>query len=276
MDRRLARGLALVLAAAAGALVLTHLLRPGAAEPKASARHVDAPLGRISCDELPIKIPDPEELAADERDRPYHLLVTVLGFKTLAPVDVDPTLLLVHGAEEVRHVGTGQYYFENLAIACTSVVLFDAEQPPGPQPPGPGRGREKAAERNPVCLARGAITTCDLVAIGPHDLEETTELHGLVQERATLGPVAAATVICGSQRALTDDAGRFAFEQPVSWFDLLHATGVVCEGYAPYGVRGLSLPVAWIRKVRDEKTALFRLARARAVAGAPLIPNLAR
>jgi hypothetical protein len=276
MDRRFARGLALVLAAAAGALLLTRLVRPRVAEPRALARHVDAPLGRISCEELPTKAAEPEEAAADERDRPYHLLVRVLDFKTLAPVDVDPERLQVYGAEVGRHVGTGEYYFENLAIACTSVVLFDEEEPSAPGPPGPRRRREKAAWRNPVNLARGAITTCDLVAIGPRDLEETLELHGLVQERATLQPIGAATVLCGSQRAVTDGEGRFAFEQPVTWSDLLHSTGVRCDGYSPFGVHGLSLPVAWLRRVRDEKSAVFKLARASEVAGAGLIPNLPR
>lgn len=276
MNRRFARGLALVLAAAAGALLLTRLVPPRAAEPRALARHVDAPLGRISCDELPVKGPEPEESAADERDRPYHLLVTVLDFKTLAPVDVDPGRLLVYGAEGGRHVGKGEYYFENLPLACTSVVLFDPEEPSAPAAPGPPgrRRREKSAERNPVNLARGAITTCDLVAIGPHDLEETVELHGLVQERATLKPIGAATVVCGSQRAVTDGDGRFAFERPVTWSDLLHTTGVRCDGYSQFLVRGLSLPVAWMRRVRDEKSALFRMARAPEVASSGLIPNL--
>ena len=276
MERRLARGLALVLVVAAAALVLVRPSRPGAAPPKPAVRHVDAPLGRVSCDEVPVKTPEPEELAADERDRPYHLLVRVLDFKTLTPIEVDPARLVVLGAGGVRRVGTGEYFFENLPISYTSVVLFDPETPQSPGPPGARERPEKAAERNPVHMARGAITTCDLVAIGPHDLDETIELHGSVQERTTLEPIAAATVLCGAQRSLSDGAGRFAFERPVTWFDVLHATGVLCDGYAPYGVRGLSLPVPWIRRIREEKEARFFLARAPAVAGAPLIPNLAR
>jgi hypothetical protein len=278
MERRLARGLALVLVVAAAALVVLRPTRPGAAAPKPepAVRHVDAPLGRVACDEVPVKVPDPEELAADERDRPYHLLVRVLEFKTLTPVDVDPARLVVLGAGGVRRVGTGEYYFESLPISYTSVALFDPETPEPAGPPGPRQRPQKAAERNPVHMARGAITTCDLVAIGPHDLEETLDLHGIVQEKATLEPIESATVCCGTQRAVTDRSGRFAFERPVTWFDVIHATGALCDGYAPFGVRGVSLPVAWIRRVREEKEARFLLARAPALAGAPLIPNLAR
>lgn len=276
MERRLARGLALVLLAAAGALVVARPFAPRAAAPGSAVRHVDAPLGRVSCDDLPVKVPDPDELAADERDRPYHLLVRVLDFKSLAPIDVDPERLVVRGAEAGRRVGTGEYYFEGLTLSGTSVVLFDPEDPAAPNPAGGLHRREKAAERNPVHLARGAITTCDLLAIGPHDLEETFELRGTVQERATLRPIEAATVVCGTQRASTDGSGRFAFEQPVSWSDLLHATGVVREGYSRFVLRGLSLPVAWLRKLRDERTALFLLAKDPALAGPALIPDLAR
>jgi hypothetical protein len=202
--------------------------------------------------------------------------VRVLDFRTLAPLEIDPERLVVRGAEAGRHVGTGEYYFENLPLAFTAVVLFDPADPAQPRPLGPGRGLEKAAERNPVPLARGAITTCDLVSIGPHDLEETVALHGFVQERTRLVPLEHATVLCGSRRATTDATGRFAFDEPVTWNDLLHETGVVCDGYEPFGVRGLSLPVAWIRKVREEKAAWFWLKPAAKVAGAPLIPLLAR
>jgi hypothetical protein len=277
MERRLARGLALVLVAAAGALVVVRSSRPRtAAAPAIAARHVDAPLGRISCDDLPVKTPEPDEIADDEKNRPYHLLVRVHDFKTLALIDVDPARLVVRGAEGGARVGVGEYYFQNLPLSYTAVVLFDPDDAAGPQPLGPNGRRVKSAERNPVEMARGAITTCDLIVIGVHDLEETVEVTALVQQRTNLQPLEGATVVCGTQRVRTDASGRAGFAQPVTWNDLLNSAGAVCEGFEVSSVNGLSLPLAWIRRVRDEKTALFRLRSAQKVAGAGPIPPLAR
>jgi hypothetical protein len=286
MDPRAGRRTALLLIAAPIALaaVTTFLVvhGPRAAFPSgrtaAGARvgHVDAPLAVISCDELPVKPPDPDEMRSDEQARPYHLRVRTLDFPSLEPVDVDVTRLVVLGAGEGRRVGTGEYLFEELAVGYTSVSLLAPQDPAAPRRPGFDGRAERLSERNPVPLARRALTICDLVVFGPEDLSWKGALRGSVEEGATRRPLAGARVACGSQVTLTDDHGRFEFAAPVSWADLSKETAVTCAGYKPFTLLATCMPSAWLRDVVGKGEAIFRLQAAALGEARAAVPALPR
>ena len=289
MDPRAGRRIALLLIAApiAGTAVTTFLVMHGPTAPFPSGRtaagasvvHVDAPLAEIPCDVLPLKTPDPDEMRSDEQTRPYHLLVRTLDFPSLEPIDVDATRLLVLGAGEGRRVATGEYVFEEVTVGYTSVSLFAPHDPAAPQRPGIDGRPERLAQRNPISLARHALTTCDLVVVGPEDLAWKGPLRGSVEEGATRRPVPGARVACGSQATLTDDHGRFEFAAPVSWSDLSKETVVTCAGYKPVAVNPSCLPTSWLRDVVGKGEATFRLQaseRGETRAAVPALPALPR
>jgi len=286
MDPRAGRRIALLLIAApiAGVAVTTLLVMHGPTAPFPSGRtaagalvgHVDAPLAVIACDALPVKAPDPDEMRSDEQTRPYHLRVRTLDFPSLEPVDVDPTRLVVLGAGEGRRVGTGEYVFEEVAVGYTSVSLLATHDPAVPRRPGIDGRAERLAVRNPVSLARHALTTCDLVVFGPEDLAWKGALRGSVEEGATRRPVPGARVACGSQVTLTDDHGRFEFAAPVSWADLSKETVVTCAGYKPFALLASCLPTPWLRDVvgKGEATILLQASeRGETRAAVPALPR---
>lgn len=286
MDPRAGRRIALLVIAAPVALaVVTTILvvhGPRAEFPTgrtaagALVGHVDAPLAVISCDELPVKPPDPDETRGDEQARPYHLRVRTLDFPSLEPVDVDEARLVVLGAENGRRVGTGEYLFEGLPVGYTSVSLLAPPDPAAPRRPGIDGRAPRIAERNPVPLARNALTTCDLVVVDPEDLAWTGALRGSVGEVATRRPVPGARVACGSQVVLTDDHGRFEFAAPVSWSDLSRDTVVTCAGYKPFGLLATCMPCAWLRDVVGKGEATFWLQAADAGEARAAVPALPR
>src|SRR5262249_45142019 len=102
----------------------------------------------------------------------------------------------------------------------TSVSLLAPQDPASPRRPGVDGRAERLAERNPVPLARQALTTCDLVVFDAGDSAWTCTLHGTVEEPGSRRPVAGARVACGAQVTLSDEAGRFEFAAPVSWADV--------------------------------------------------------
>src|SRR5262245_42918454 len=117
MDRRLARRLALLLVGVVVALVVVTLRAPRSPATPTASGPFDAPLGEISCDEVPVKPPDPDEIAEDERTRPYHLKVRTLSFPDLQPIDVEMGRLVVRGATDGKRLAAGEYLFENLPFA---------------------------------------------------------------------------------------------------------------------------------------------------------------
>jgi hypothetical protein len=286
MDPRAGRRIVLLLIAAPIALAaMTTILivhGPRAAFPTgrtaagALVGHVDAPLAVISCDELPVKPPDPDEMRSDEQARPYHLRVRTLDFPSLEPVDVDATRIVVLGAGEGRRVGTGEYLFEGLPVGYTSVSLLAPQDPAAQRRPGFDGRAQRLAERNPVPLARHALTTCDLVVFGPEDLAWTGALRGSVVEDATRRAVPGARVACGSQVTLTDDHGRFEFAAPVSWADLSRETAVTCAGYKPFVLLATCMPCAWLRDVVGKGEATFRLRTADPGEARAIVPALPR
>src|SRR5262245_7662306 len=216
--------LGLMTVAAAGALAGV-ALAGGEAKP---VRHVDAPLSRISCDELPLKTPTSAETAADERDRPYHALVRIWSFPAREPMDVPLDLVTVVGANASARVAPGEYLFEDIGIGYTAVTYGEKRR--GAGPPGPG-GRAVLAGRNPCVLARHAITVCDLFVPDEAKLDETTRLRGVVVDRSDGAPIGGATLRCGDTTAMTGDDGRFEFEEPVKWRDVLTRTAVGKDGW---------------------------------------------
>jgi len=274
--RRFARSALTMLAAGAAVAIAACGREPDGARAELPFAHVDAPLAFVSCESIGVKPPDPEEVAADERSRPYHLLVRTLSLHDFKPIDVELDRLIVRGATGGTRVGVGEYRFEDLGAGVTAVLLFKPNDD-GPAPRlGPGSRGDVVAERNPVMLARHAVTTCDLVIASEDDLAATIDLHGVVQELSTTMPVHGAVVTCGSQTATTDESGAFAFVAPVPWSDVLRSTYVACEGYQPFLVRDRSLPSAWVRKVHDDHLACFWLQSARPEAEKSPLPKLGR
>jgi len=270
-----------IVLAAATTFVITH--GPRAAFPSgrtaggASVPHVDAPLAAIPCEELPYKTPEPDEARVDDQTRPYQLRVDTFAFPSLEPVDVDLGRLVVRGAAPGRRVGLGEYVFENVSVGYTTVSLLAPEDPARPRRGPVGGRRERLAERNPVPLARHAMTTCDLVVFEAEDLAWKGVLRGTVEEFATKRPIAGARVGCGMQATLSDDQGRFELPTPLSWGEIEKDTTVTCAGFDPYVLRVPTLPLSWIRDFVERHEAKFWL-RTSVVRGAakPSIPALTR
>jgi hypothetical protein len=235
--------------AAAGAIA------GGEAKP---VRNVDAPLSRISCDELPLKTPTPAESAADARDRPYHALVRIWSFPAREPLDVPIEMVSVVGANASARVAPGEYLFEDIGLGYTAVSYGEKRR--GAGPPGPG-GRAVFAGRNPLVLARHAITVCDLFVPDEAKLDETTRFRGVVVDRSDGAPIGGASIRCGDVTVMTGDDGRFEFAEPVSWRDVLTRTAVGKDGWRSFFLTSKLLTATWVERVLRTGEAPFTLVR---------------
>jgi len=244
-------------------------------EGRSSVRRVDAPLLRISCDELPIQAPTPIEAREDQRDRPYHALVRVWSFPSREPLDVPIEQLRLLGALSAARVGNGEYYFGGIEVGHTVVSLIrDAPEDPTARVAGPGR--RALAGRNPLVLARHAITVCDLFVPDESALGESTGLRGLTVDRATGAPLEGAVVRCGDAAATSGAEGRFEFGRTVTWAALLKETVVTRDGWHPFQMSAQRLSAAWVDRLLGEGQAIFTLARVAEEKGGEKLPVLGR
>ncbi len=226
------------------------------------------PLGVIDSDALPLKMPEAWERTEDSNARPYHLLVRVLLWPELEPVDVDLSILelQVPGADAPPfHVGDGEYLFSPLSQGVTRVILRDKSEgldwskvAAGEVVPSFSQSMRIRAERNPVALARFSITTCDLVWIKDQELDSAASAIGAVFDLSTGKPVEGATVTYASFSVRTNAQGRFQFEKPPLLRDLLRAA-VACEGFQPQRISPRTLTGTWARYVRDQGEVVFTL-----------------
>ena len=236
-------------------------------------RHVDAPLGRISCDELSYKTPNAIEARDDERDRPYFALVRVWSFPDLAPLDVALDRIGVRGASEAARVGPGEYYFSRIALGFTALSLL-AENDAGVAR-GAGPGRRAIAGRNPLVLARHAITVCDVYVPDESRLDARTEFRGIVVDRVTGLPLNGAAVVCESQTVRTDADGKFSFPESVTWRALLQSTTMVgAEGYRQFRMSSLGLSAQWVERLIRQGEAVCTLSRDEEEKASALLPPL--
>lgn len=264
---RAARGAA----AFALALALGGCAREGSPRAVAIAPHCDLPLGRISCDRLPMTAPLPSDMAEDEQTRPYHLLVRVFAFPSLAPLDVDPAEVIVRGGGPARRVAAGEYRIDSIAsgfvVAGVHRKLAPGEAPSIPLPQGAPTGErtEALAVRNPLLLARHALTVCDLYVSRDQELDVPADVRGLVVDRETGEPVAGATVACATSivTATTAADGTFRFDPPLRWADWLAGTMIQREGYQPTGMNARMLLSIWVERLKLDRTAAFMLTRAK-------------
>lgn len=235
--------------------------------PQRPPPNCDRPLGRIDCDQLPIAGPLPADLAADDRDRPYHLLVRTWSFPRIAPLDVEVESVRVLGAASGRRIAPGEYLFERLGSAQVNCGYYRQREPaapvPGvPAPTGPARDRmEPIATRVALPLARHATTVCDLYV--PTDVEAAApiEFRGIVLDRETGGPIAGATVKLRASGAevSTGSDGTFRFDEPLAWSTLLQGTTVEKPGWFGAGINQRSLLSLWIERLQLDGVAAFAL-----------------
>jgi hypothetical protein len=276
--RRLA-GLGLGALLVAGAAPAVRVAAPDPAPPVA---HVDAPLFRVSCDELPIKSPTPIELQVDERTTPYHALIRVFRFPGLEPLEVPIERVEVRGGENPRRVAPGEFLFTGLPLGYTAaIVLDDPDAPTVTDPPiaglnpGPGRRRLALATRNPLVLARHAITVCDLFIPVEARLDETTPLSGVIVDRGDRRPLEGARIRCGDAIVDTDAEGRFTIAEPVSWRSLLNRTAAMKDGWRPWAVSARGLTSLQVERMRRGEL-LVALPRDGDERGPSLLPPLLR
>jgi hypothetical protein len=234
--------------------------------------HVDAPLLRIACDELPIRTPTQLEAQDDERDRPYHALVRVWSFPSRRPLDVPLENLRLLGAETSARVAPAEYAFTSITVGYTNVALLDAAA--GPRPPGPGR--RTLAGRNPLVLARHAWTVCDLFVVEEERLDETTTFRGLVVDRTDSSPLAGVAIACGARTIETDAEGRFTFPEQVPWRDLLSKTLVKKDGYRLFVMNPVVLSTPWVDRILTDGEAVFALSPENEEKASGLLPLLMR
>ncbi len=241
----------------------------------APPRRVDSPLFRISSEELPIKTPTPIEAQEDERERPYHALVRLWRFPALEPLDVPLERIEVRGAACSSRVAPGEYLFSDVSLGYTAAVVF-ADPTAAPPSPTPGRGRPTLAGRNPLVLARHAITVCDLYVADEAALDGTTALAGRVVDRAERRPLADATVRCGEASASTDSEGRFAFAAPVSWRSLLQSTVIGKDGWRPIAMNARTMTRSTVERLLRDHEIEFALPRDGGEPPSTLLPPLLR
>jgi len=252
------------------ALALGGCARDGTPRAAAIAPHCDLPLGRITCDALPMTAPLPADMTEDERTRPYHLLVRVFAFPSLAPLDVDPAEVQVRGAGAARRVAAGEYRIDSLAsgfvVAGVYRKLGPDRAPSIPLPQGvPAAERTEAlAVRNPLILARHALTICDLYVSRDQELDVPADVRGLVVDRETGEPIAGATVACATSvvTATTAADGTFRFDPPLRWSDWLAGTKIECDGYDAVGMNARTLLSPWVERLKLDRTAAFVMSRA--------------
>lgn len=274
--------LALALAFALGGCA-----RDDAPRAVAIAPHCDLPLGRISCDSLPMTAPLPADMADDERTHPYHVLVRVFCFPSLAPLDVDPAEVMVRGGGPARRVAPGEYRIDSLASGFVVAGVYrrlEAGAAPSiqlPQGAPMGERAEALAVRNPLILARHALTVCDLYVSRDQELDVPADVRGLVVDRETGEPIAGATVACATSivTATTAADGTFRFDPPLRWSDWLAGTKIERDGWQPTGMNARMLLSMWVDRLKLDRTAAFVMTRTKEGAkdGAPrrtLLPPL--
>ena len=243
--------LLLALACAGATFGCSQARKPSA--PATAIPHRDLPLGTISGDVLPLTTPLPNDLAEDERTKPYHCLVRVFSFPSLAVLDVAPELVELRGLPAGRRVAPGEYLFEQIPIALVVVgvqrVLADSGK------------RQTVASRNPLMLSRHSLTRCDLyVAVG-EDQSASVDLKGRVVDRETLLPLAGARLKCraANVETVTDEHGDFQFERPLRWSEALSGIGIERDGYIPGGLNERNLISNWVDRFRKDGSAMFAL-----------------
>jgi hypothetical protein len=219
----------------------------------------DAPYGYVLCEELSTKAPEPWEAQEDLTWRPYHLLVRILAWPDLSPFDVDTGLLTVPGASSPRHVGPGEYMYDRLGAGVTFVHLGDSlyRREAGQ--------KTVLAARNPVPMARHAVTICELIYVSEDERHQPLPLQGVVRDRHTQQPVAFATVTAGgsdkslnNQAVQTDENGYFIFPQPVTVAELLDLF-IVHANYKLFQHSMMNLTGTWVRNFQETGSAEFSL-----------------
>jgi len=226
-------------------------------------------------------------MAEDERTRPYHALIRVFTFPSLAPLDIDAAEVQVRGGGPARRVAPGEYRVDGIAsgfvVAGVHRKLEAGRAPLVELPQGtPAVERTEAlAVRNPLILARHALTVCDLYVSRDQELDVPADVRGLVVDRETGEPIAGATVACATAvvTATTAADGTFRFDPPLRWSDWLAGTKIERDGYQPTGMNARMLLSMWVHRLELDRTAAFVMTRTKdgAKEGAPrrsLLPPL--
>ncbi|MBM4015666.1 MAG: carboxypeptidase regulatory-like domain-containing protein [Planctomycetes bacterium] len=227
----------------------------------------DRPFGRISADHLPIAAPLPADLRQDETEKPYHLLIRTFAFPAGTPLDLDPERIRVLGQPSGRRVAAGEYLFERLPAATANCGVYRqpeaADSPTGnAAPPGGPRTRlEPITMRAPLTLARHCTVVCDLHVAVDLAAARPIDLHGVVVDRESGGPVGGATVRLRSRdlELTTSADGSFRFPEPVRWEEVLTGITIEHDGHFPTAVTERALLSLWVDRFRHDGVAAFAL-----------------
>lgn len=222
----------------------------------------DAPVGFVATEDVPFPPPEPWERELDRVTAPYHLLVRAYQFGDLSPHVIRPEQLVVPTMTGARQVAPNEVLCEGITMGSLSVTLVedpDHVRIGEIQPNSPEARRPSVAARNPVPLARHAITTCDLFVVTQEQQAELIEIRGRVVDRFSGRPLNGVRVeLPNGDFRQTDAEGRFAFDRTYPIL-VLFSLVLVREGYEATRVSANTLSMPWLKAWRDSGEATFTL-----------------
>ena len=218
----------------------------------------NAPLGFVEMEDLSPKSPESWEAKEDELERPYHLLLRIVRWPDLELVDVPPAQLDVIGASGSRRIRPGEYLFSPMANGLTRAQILAPQDPNEPRIPG---RKPILTERNPIPLARHAITIADLLLVPDEEKQKTCDFRGLVVDRTDGRPIPGAIVtVLGGPETSTDEQGRFDFPEPIT-VEQIFKIQILAGGFHPQFISYRNIGTRWVREFQKTGVAKVRLLR---------------